>query len=225
MSSTRDEILARVGEPALGFPAALLVLRYAGRLLEEDAQLLGLRLDDARDHPLLDDRVGARTEAGAEEEIVDVAAANRNVVDVVRRIAVARQHPLDRQLRVLAPLAADAALAVVEVQLDRRAADRLAIAGAVEDHVLHRLAAQRGRLRFAEHPAHGVDDVRLAAAVGSDDADELAGRADRRRIDERLEAGELDLREAQGGLRTKRRTAQAPALPMRRTGGEKVAEL
>ena len=131
---------------------------------------------------------------------MDVAAANRDVVDVVSRVAVARQHALDRELGVLAPLAADAPGAVVEDELDRRAADRLALAGAVEDDVLHRLAAQRGRLRFAQHPANGVDDVRLAAAVGTDDADELAGRADRRGVHERLEPGELDLGEAQ--LRT-----------------------
>ena len=197
------EILARVGEPAFGFPAPLLVLRDAGRFLEKDAQLFGLGLDDARDHSLLDDRVGARAEAGAEEEVVDVAAAHRNVVDVVGRIAVARQHALDRQLGVLAPLAADAPWLLSKIELDRRAADRLAVAGAVEDHVLHRLAAQRRCLRFAEHPAHGVDDVGLAAAVRADDADELARRGDRRRIDERLEAGELDLGEAQGGFRRK----------------------
>ena len=64
-SSTPDvldarQILARVGEAAFGLLAALLVLRDARGLLEEDAQLLGLGLDDARDHPLLDDRIGAR---------------------------------------------------------------------------------------------------------------------------------------------------------------------
>jgi hypothetical protein len=147
------EILVRLGEPCLGFLAPLLVLGDAGRLLEEHAQLLGLRLDHARDHPLLDDRVRARAEARAEEEVVDVPAADRNVVDVVRRILVARQHPLDGELGVLAPLPADATRGVVEVELDRRAADGLPLAGAVEDHVLHRFAAQRGRLRFAEHPA------------------------------------------------------------------------
>ena len=98
----------------------------------------------------------------------------------------------------MTPLSADPSLAVVEAELDRRAADRLAIAGAVENHVLHRLAAQRRCFRLAQHPAHGVDDVRLAAAVGPDDADELAGRRDRSRIDERLEPGELDLGETQG---------------------------
>ena len=115
---------------------------------------------------------------------MNVAAANRNIVDVVSGIAVARQHPLDRKLGVLAPLAADAPLAVVEEQLDRRAPDRLAVAGTIEDDILHRLAAQRRRLGFSEHPAHGVDDVRFAASVGTDDADELAGGGNRRRIDE-----------------------------------------
>jgi hypothetical protein len=192
------QVLARVGDPVLGLLAALAVLRDARGLLEEHAQLLGLRLDDARDHPLLDDRVRAGPEAGAEEQVVDVAAADRDVLDVVRAVAVARQHALDRELGVLAPLAADAAGAVVEDQLDRRAPDRLALARAVEDDVLHRLAAQRRRLRLAQHPADRVDDVGLAAAVGADDADELAGRRDGGRVDERLEPGELDLGEAQG---------------------------
>ena len=105
------QVLARIRQAPFGLLAPLLVLGHAGGFLEEDAQLLGLGLDDARDHPLLDDRVGARPEARAEEQVVDVAAADRNVVDVVRGVAVARQHALDRDLRVLAPLAADATLA------------------------------------------------------------------------------------------------------------------
>ena len=168
------QVLAGIGKPPFGLLAPLLVLRHARGFLEEDAQLLGLGLDHARDHALLDDRVGARAEAGAEEEVVDVAAADRDVVDVVGRVAVAREHALDRDLGVLPPLAADAPEAVVEMKLHRRASHGLAIAGAVEDHVLHRLAAQRGGLGLAEHPAHGIDHVRLAAAVGADDADELA---------------------------------------------------
>jgi hypothetical protein len=194
------EVLPGVGDASLGFLAPLLVLRHACGFLEKDAQLLGLRLDHAGDHPLLDDRVGAGTQASAEKEVVDVAATDGDVVDVVGTVAVARQHALDRQLDVLAPLPADATGTVVEVQLDRRAADRLAVARAVEDDVLHRLATQRGCLRFAEHPANRVDDVRLAAAVGTDDADELSRRGDGGRIDERLETGELDLGEAHGGL-------------------------
>src|SRR5258706_15993088 len=61
------QVLARVRQAVLGLAPALLVLGDARGLLEEDAQLLGLGLDDARDHALLDDRVGARTEPGAKE--------------------------------------------------------------------------------------------------------------------------------------------------------------
>src|SRR4030095_12428935 len=168
------EIFAGVREAPFRLLAPLLVLGNAGRFLEEHAKLFGLRLDHARDHTLLDDGVCARTQSRAQEEVVDVAAPDRDVVDVIRRVAVAREHALDRDLRVLAPLTADAAQAVVEMELDRRATHGLALARAVEDHVLHRLAAQRRRLRLAEHPAHGVDDVGLAAAVGADDTHELA---------------------------------------------------
>ena len=125
----------------------------------------GLRLDDPRDHALADDGVGARAETGAEEDVLDVAAAHRQVVDVVARGAVAREHALDGDFGVLAPLAGGAAVGVVEHQFDAGAAAGLARRRAVEDHVLHRLAAQLGGARFAEHPAHGIDDVGLAAAV------------------------------------------------------------
>src|SRR5438105_554365 len=104
------QVLARIGKAPLGFLAALLVFRYAGSFLQEDAKLFGLRLDHARDHALLDDGVSARSQPGAEEEIVDVTTAHRNVVDVVRRVAVAAQHPLDRYLGVLSPLTTDASL-------------------------------------------------------------------------------------------------------------------
>ena len=194
------QIDAGIGKPGFGLLAPFLVLRDPRRLFEEDAQLLRLRLDHAADHALLDDGVGARAQARAEEQVVDIATTDRNVVDVIRRVTVAAQHPLDRQLGVAAPLSTDPTLAVVEEELHRGTADRRALARAVEDDVLHRLAAQRGRLGLAQDPTHGIDDVRLAAAVGADDADELSGSSDAGRVDERLETGQLDLCEAQFGI-------------------------
>src|ERR1700694_1282901 len=192
------QVVARVGKAVLGLAAAFLVFRHAGRLLEEYAQLLGLRLDDARDHALLDDDVRARPKAGAEEHIGDVAAPDVHAVDVVARLAVALQDALHRDLRVLRPLSGRAPLSVVEDQLDRRARERLAGHRAVEDDVLHRVAAQRRGARLAEHPAHGVDDVGFAAAVRPDDADQLPWHVYRGGIDEGLEAGELYLNESHG---------------------------
>ena len=195
------QVLARVLQARLGLAPALLVLRDAGRFLEEEAQLLGLALDDPRDRALADDRVGARAEAGAEEDVLDVAPAHRLAVDVIAARAVARQHALDGDLGEAVPRTAGACLAVVEDELDAGAAGGLSQVRAVEDHVLHRLAAQLARLAFAEHPAHRVDDVRLAAAVRADDADELAGKLEVGRLDERLEARELDRMKTHGSGR------------------------
>jgi len=103
-------------------------------------------------------------------------------------LAVPLQHALHRDLGVLRPLAARPPERIVEQQLDRRARERLAVARAVEDDVLHRVAAQGGGARFAEHPADRVDDVGLAAAVRTDNADELAWNVDGSGIYEGLEA-------------------------------------
>ena len=190
-------VVARVLEPQLGLAAALAVFRHARGLLEEHAQLLGARRDDARDHALLDDGVGARAETRAEEDVGHVAAADVLVVQVIAGVAIAGEHALHADLAVLRPRPADAPEAVVEHQLDRRAPHGLAAGRPREDHVLHVLAAQLLRRRFAEHPAHRVDHVGLAATVGADHADQLAGDLDRGRVDEGLESGELDLGEAQ----------------------------
>jgi hypothetical protein len=187
------DVLARILQAVLGFAPPFLVLGDAGRLFEEEAQFLGLGLDDARDHALADDGVGARTQAGAEEEVDHVAAADVQVVDVVAGIALAVEHALDRDLGVLAPLPGGAALGVVEKQLDAGAADFLAVAGALEDHVLDRLAAQLGGLGLAQHPAHGIDDVGLAAAVGADHARQLAGKKHGGGLDKGLEARKFQL--------------------------------
>jgi hypothetical protein len=71
------QVFARVLEPQLGLASPLAVLRDARCLFQEDAQLFGLRLDHARNHSLLDDRVGACAQARAEENVGDVAPRAR----------------------------------------------------------------------------------------------------------------------------------------------------
>ena len=83
------EVVVRLPHPALGLAATLPVERDAGRFLEEPAQLLGLRFDEARHRALLDDRVAARAETGAEEEVGDVAPPAACPVHVVGRLALA----------------------------------------------------------------------------------------------------------------------------------------
>src|SRR2546429_482521 len=187
------EILAGLGDARLGLLAPLLVARDTGGFLDEGAHVLALRLDDARDRALLDDGVAARAEPRAEKQVGDVLAPAAHAVDGVRRGVVARHLALQRDLAVARVGAADLAVGVVEHQLHGGHADRLARGGAIEHHVRHVVAAQMLGGELAHHPAHGVDDVRLAAAVGTDDTGEIAGEGYLGGIDEGLEAGELDL--------------------------------
>ena len=190
------EVLARVGDARLGLLAALLVTRDAGGLFDEGAHVVGLGLDDARDHALLDDGVAARAQAGSEEQLRDVlAAAARAIEEIVRR-PVARHLALERHLGVVGIRPGDLAVAVVEHQFDRGGAHRLARRRAVEDDVGHRVAAQVLRGQLAHHPAHRVDDVGFAAAVGADDAGEIAWKSHGGRVGERLESSNFDLGQA-----------------------------
>ena len=139
------EVLARVADAVFGLAPALLVLGDAGRLFDVHAHFLGLGLDDARDHALLDDRVAARPEAGTEENAGDVFATAFRAVQEVARDAVARDGAPNGDLREVGVLATDGTVRVIEDQFDRRGADRLSGAGAVEDDIRHRVAAQPRR--------------------------------------------------------------------------------
>ncbi len=186
------QVFARFFQPLRGFAAALLVLRDPGGFFQEQAQVLRPGLDDAADGALADDGVGARAQTGAQKHVLHVTATHRLVVDVVAAAAVAREHALDRDLGELAPRAACTLVGVVKHQLDTGAAGGFAAVAAVEDHVLHRLAAQLGCLGLAQHPAHRVHDVGLAAAIGADHAHQLPRQHEAGRVGKGLEAGQLD---------------------------------
>src|SRR5205814_8875191 len=131
----------------------------------------------------------------AEKNVLHVAAAYAGIIDEIGRFAVALEHALHRDLGILGPLAGRLAEAVVEEQLHARPRHGLSQRRAVEDHVLHRVAAQSGSARLPENPPDRVDDVRLPAPVRADHADPLARNAHRGRIDEGLEPSEPDLSE------------------------------
>ena len=81
---------------------------------------------------------------------------------------------------------------IVKNQLYAGTAGRFAGGGAVKNHVLHGLAAQLRSLAFAQYPAHGIHDVGLAAPVGANHANQLAGQHKIGRLRERFKPGQLD---------------------------------
>src|SRR5690606_33584120 len=164
------EVFARVADACLGLLAALLVFGDARGLLQIHPQVLGPGLDDLADHALLDDRVAARSEAGTEEQVGDVATSALAAVEVVLAGAVAADDPLDRDLVERRVLAGDRVVGVVEHQLYHRLRNGLAGRGAGKDHVGQRVAAQAAGRALAHDPAHRIDDVGLATTVRPDHA-------------------------------------------------------
>ena len=194
------QVLPGIGQAVLGLAAPLLVFGDAGSLFEKQPQLFGLGFDDAADRALADDGVGARPQASAQKHVLNIAPSNRLVVDVVAAVAIPREHALDRDLSELAPLPAGAVVGVIEHQFHAGAACRLAGGGAVEDHILHRLATQFTGPRLAKHPAHRVHDVGFAAAVRAHHAHQLPWQQEIGGFSEGLEPGQLDRIETHSNL-------------------------
>ena len=154
------------GQLALGPLLALPELEHAGGFLDHEAALFGAGVEDGVDLALADDHVLLAADAGVGQQVLDVEEATGRPVEGVLGVAAAEQRPRDRDL---VELDRQQPGGVVDRQAHLGAAERRALRGAGEDHVVHLLAAdRRGRLG-AQHPADGVDDVGLARPVRADD--------------------------------------------------------
>ncbi len=181
------QVLLGPAHAVFGFPATLLVLGDTGSLFEGGTQVVGARFDEPRNHALADDGVRTRAEAGPHEQVGDVPAAALLAVEEVVGLPVSGDQTLDGNFSVLGIDTAHAAVAVVELEFDRGLPDGLAPRRAVEDDVGHGFAAQGFGRRLAHDPAHGVDDIGLATAVGPHDGGHVAIEGDGDRIDKGLE--------------------------------------
>ena len=162
----------------------------AGGLLEQGTSLIGAIGEQEIDHLGLHDDPGVAAEAGAPEEVVDIAKPDGTLVDEV--VAAARPgHPAgdddfvvgDRQV----------AGGVVEEERDFGDVDRPPVDRALEDHVFHLAAAEEPGRRFAEDPADGVRDIGLPAPIGAHDGGDAMIEFESDGVSERLEAGEFQL--------------------------------
>ena len=99
-----------------------------------------------------------------------------------------------------ASLKAAGARAVVVVEVERHLGGvaRRAVAGAGEDDVVHAGGAHVLVGVLAHHPAQGLDEVGLAAAVRPDDAGQARLDQEIGRLDEGLEADNAKARELHG---------------------------
>jgi len=194
--SQTGKVFVGTADTVFSLAAALLVLGNARRLFDKVAQIFRLGLDQLGDHALLDDRVAARPQPRTEEDIGNVTTTALGAIEVIGGLAVAGDFAADRYLGIGRILAQQRAVGVVEDQFDTGLAHRFARGGAVEDNVGHRLAAQVLGRAFAHDPAHGIDDIGLATAVGAYHRRHIAWKGNGCRVNEGLEAGQLDTGQA-----------------------------
>ena len=217
------QVLHRALELALAGDLPAAEESRSRRLLDEQTQLLGLRVDDLRHAALLDHRVGLRAHAAAEEQLRHVAQAGRRVVDEVVRLARAEDLPLHRELGHASDVRREAVLlagdgergvGLLEGEDDLGEVQRRALRVADEDDVLHLLGAEVLDALLAQGPADRIGDVRLAAAVRAHDGVQPLGEAQPRVVAERFEAEQLDLPDAHTHL-----LVTAPRAPVPRARG------
>ena len=176
------------GKPELGLVPAAVQAGDSGRVFEHAPALLRRGVDDLADPALAHERGRARPGRRILEQQPHVAGAHIPAVDPVSRarLALDPSHHFERVAVV--ELGRRFALAVVDEEGDLGAVARGAILGAGEDHVLHRRAAHALIRGLAHGPAQRLEQVRLAAAIGPDDAGEPAFDQEFGRFDEGLEA-------------------------------------
>ena len=141
--------------------------------------------------------VGSEAAGDLDEIGVDrkPAVANRLAInDAFDRLACLGIDLVVEERRVVpAPLDRLREERVLEAERHARHARGLARGAACKDDIEHGAAAKALRAAFAEHPLDGVDDIRLAAAVGTHDARDGGIETELRGIRKALETAQNQL--------------------------------
>ena len=182
------EVLLGGAQPQLRFMPPRVQARNAGRFFEQRTARLRLRLDQLADAALPDH--GGRAGAGrlVGEQKLHVLGARLLAVDAIDRAGLALDAARHLQFIGIVEGGRRGAVGIVEEKRDFGGVSRRPRAGAREDHVVHAGRAHVLVRAFAHHPAQRLDEVRLAAAVGADDAGQSALDDELARLDEGFEA-------------------------------------
>ena len=159
--------------------------------LDQVAPVLRPGCEHRVDPPLRHDRVHRAAEADIGQELDKIRATHGGLVHEVLPLAAAHEATCDRDL-VEVDLLTEAAVLVVEQELDLAMVGRLPGGGAAEQHVVGLLRTQLGRGQRPGRPNDRVGDVRLAGAVRPHDDRDPRLELELDGVDERLEAADPD---------------------------------
>jgi hypothetical protein len=177
---------------------ALVEARDPRRILEHAPTGARAGVDELGNLPLPDERRRARTRRRIGKEHRHVARPHLAPVRPPDRARVALDPARDLDLVGIVEADGRGAVGVVERHRDLGEGARRTAGRSGEDHVLHPLAAHRGRTILAHDPAKRLKQVRLAAAVRPDDARQPLADHEIGRVHEALEAVEAQAGDAHG---------------------------
>ena len=174
------------------FTAAFFVFRNTCCFFNKNAQIIGACLDQTGNHALLNNRVAARPQTGAKENISDIATAALHPIEKIGALRFTGNTAADRDFGVAGVFTLQGAVTVIKYQLNTGLSNRFAGIGAIENHIGHCFAAQVFRRTFAQHPAHRINNIRLTAAIGPHHRGHIAWKACRSGINKGFKAGQPD---------------------------------
>ncbi len=180
----------------VGLAAPLLVLRNTGGFLEKNSHLLRFRFNKAGDHPLLNDRVTAWTQAGAKKYARDVLAPATRTIQEIIGYAIARYFAADRNFGIFCVLPLDRRLRIVKQKLHGCRANVFTGAGTTKNYVRNGVTTEPACRTLSHDPPDSINYVGFSTAVGADDTDEVARKGNGGGVYEGFEASELDFAES-----------------------------
>ena len=194
-SSTRGKIVLGGLEPQFRFVTARVQAGNARRLFEHAAALVGPRLDDFADAALVDQSRRSRAGRSVGEQHGDVACTHLAAIDAEDRALLAHDAARDFKRIGIIERRRRCAVAVVDHDRNFGVIARRAAGVAGENYIVH-LGRAHGLMRgFAHDPAHGFDEIGLAAAVRTDHAGQSRFDLKVGGFDEGLEADQAQPRE------------------------------
>ena len=188
---TKHVLLRRLHLPDGCFFTAL-VLGDPRGLFDVLAPLLGFGLHEVRDAALLHQRVCPGAHTRVHEELFHIEQAAAHLVDGVLAIFVAEDPACDHDLRAVAVGGRKGIPVGLHDERHLGHAHRLRLFAAVEDDIVHLLAAQQRYPLLAHDPADGVNDVALSAPVGPHDTADACREIDNDSVPEGLESDDLE---------------------------------
>ena len=195
-------------EPPFRALLAIAIQADARCFFEQGAALFGLLRQQRLDHLRFHHDRGIGAETGPAQHVLDVAQPHGRTVQLIVALPGARETARDDDLLIGDR---EAAVRVVEDQRHLRHVHGPASRRTLEDDVFHFATAQEARRLFAQHPAHRVGDVRLAAAVWSHDRGHALLERQLHRSGERFESGQLEPAQSHGVPMRGSRLARTPA--------------